>query len=87
MENDNRIAELEEKVCKLEEELRSTKEHLKRYTAPASRKEYYQNNKELVKARISKCKPTPEQRKEYNRRAYLKRKEKPQKENSEMDNL
>jgi|UniRef100_A0A6C0IR05 hypothetical protein len=86
MENDNRIAELEEKVCKLEEELQSTKEHLKRYTAPASRKQYYQNNKELVKERISKCRPTSEQLKVYNRRAYLKRKEK-LKEESEKENL
>ena len=30
---------------------------------------------------------TPEQRKEYNKRAYLKRKEKLQKEKSEMENL
>ena len=87
MDKDDRIAELQEKVYKLEEELQSTKEHLKRYTAPVSRKEYYQNNKELVKERISKCKPTPEQRKEYNRMAYLKRKEKLQKDNSEMENL
>ena len=87
MDKDDRIAELQEKVSKLEEELQSTKEHLKRYTAPSSRKEYYQNNKELVKERISKCRPTPEQRKEYNKRAYLKRKEKLQKDKSEMENL
>ena len=86
MDKHDRIAELEEKVCKLEEELQSTKEHLKRYTAPVSRKEYYQNNKELVKERISKCKPTSEQLKVYNRRAYLKRKEK-LKEESEKENL
>ena len=92
MDKDDRIAELEEKVSKLEEELQSTKEHLKRYTAPASRKQYYQNNKELVKERISKCRPTPEQLKVYNRRAYLKRKEKLQneklqEEESEKENL
>ena len=87
MDKDDIISELQEKVYKLEEELQSTKEHLKRYTAPASRREYYQKNKELVKERISKCRPTPEQRKEYNRMAYLKRKEKLQKDNSEMENL
>ena len=37
---------LEEKNAKLEEELQATKEHLKKYTAPVSRKEYYINNKE-----------------------------------------
>jgi hypothetical protein len=87
MDKDDIISELEAKVSKLEEELQSTKEHLKRYTAPASRKQYYQNNKELLRQRIEQCRPTPEQRKEYNKRAYLKRKEKLQKENSEMENL
>ena len=46
MDKDLRISELEERVAQLEAELLSTKEHLKRYTAPESRKEYYQNNKE-----------------------------------------
>ena len=92
MDKDDIISELQEKVYKLEEELQSTKEHLKRYTAPASRREYYQKNKELVKERISKCRPTPEQLKVYNRRAYLKRKEKLQneklqEEESEKENL
>ena len=87
MDKDDRIAELEEKVSKLEEELQSTKEHLKRYTAPASRREYYQKNKELLRQRIEQCRPTHEHRKEYNKRAYLKRKEKLQKEKSEMENL
>ena len=49
MDKDLRISELEERVAQLEAELLSTKEHLKRYTAPESRKEYYQKNKEISK--------------------------------------
>lgn len=83
------IKELIEKNAKLEEELLATKEHLKKYTAPASRKEYYEKNKEAVIERVKNhkkntgYKPTPEQKKEYNRQAYLKRKEKIQKEQNE----
>tara|TARA_Y100000389_G_scaffold175867_1_gene186959 strand:+ start:1054 stop:1329 length:276 start_codon:yes stop_codon:yes gene_type:complete len=82
MDKDERIKELEEKNLKLEEELQATKEHLKKYTAPASRKEYYENNKEIINERVRKYKektnykPSPEQKKEYNKREYLKRKEK-----------
>jgi hypothetical protein len=76
----------EEYNVKLEQELQLTKEHLKKYTAPASSKIYYEKHKELVKERVKKCrektiyKSTPEQRKEYNKQAYLRRKEKLQKE-------
>lgn len=89
------LKELLEKNAKLEEELLATKEHLKKYTAPASRKEYYERNKEKEKQRAkeyrektnykSDYKPTPEQKKEYNRREYLKRKEKLQKEKEEKE--
>ena len=83
---------LEEKNAKLEEELQATKEHLKKYTAPVSRKEYYINNKEVIKERVKKYnedknyKPTPEQKKEYNKQSYLKRKEKLKKEMEEKTN-
>ena len=36
MDNEEKIKELEEKNAKLQEELQATKEHLKKYTAPAS---------------------------------------------------
>ena len=83
------IKELLEKNAKLEEELLATKEHLKKYTAPASRKEYYEKNKEAIKERNNnykkntdyKYEPTPEKKKEYARRAYLKKKEKLQNDN------
>jgi hypothetical protein len=76
MEKDDRIRELEEENAKLRQELLSTKEHLKRYTNPPYRQEYYEKNKEAIKQRARECKPTPEQKKEYNKRAYIKRKEK-----------
>jgi hypothetical protein len=84
MDKDLRISELEERVAQLEAELLSTKEHLKRYTAPAYSKESYEKNKEVHKQRVkdyqkrtnykSNYQPTPEQKKEYARRAYLKKK-------------
>ena len=45
MDKDEIIKELAERNAKLEEELQATKEHLKKYTAPASRKAYYEKNK------------------------------------------
>ena len=97
MNKDDRIAELEEKVCKLEEELQSTKEHLKRYTSRGGgggyKKEYYEKNKEQHINRVKEYqertnyKASPEKKKEYNRQAYLKRKEKLQKEKPEEENI
>jgi 5-methylcytosine-specific restriction endonuclease McrA len=43
-----RIKELEEENAKLKEELHATKEHLKKYTAPASSKIYYEKHKEDI---------------------------------------
>ena len=86
MDNEEKIKEILEENAKLKEELQATKEHLKKYTAPASSKVYYEKHKELVKERVKKCrekttyKSTPEQRQEYNRLSYLRRKEKLQKE-------
>ena len=86
MDNQARIQELEEENARLKEDLQLTKEHLKKYTAPASRREYYEKNKEAILERIKKYnadtgyKPTPEQKKEYNKQCYLKRKEKLKKE-------
>ena len=46
MDKDEKIKELEEKNANLESELQTTKDHLKKYTAPSSRKVYYERNKE-----------------------------------------
>ena len=74
MEQENELLkqeneELKKRVAELEE-------HLKKYTAPARSKTYYENHKEELLEKMKKYKPTPEQIKEKNRKAYLKRKEK-----------
>lgn len=93
MNTDEKIKVLEEENARLKEELQATKEHLKKYTAPASRKVYYENNREAIKERVKKCrekktyKSTPEQRKEYNRISYLRRKEKLKEEKQNDENI
>jgi hypothetical protein len=66
---------LEERIQQLTDELNETKEHLKKYTAPLRSKTFYDNHREeiLEKKKDPKAR---EQRKEINKRAYLKRKEK-----------
>ena len=81
MDDKEKIAQLEDKIAQLEEELLATKEHLKKYTAPASRREYYERNKEVVNQKAKErmkqiSQENPEKLKEINRKAYLKRKEK-----------
>jgi len=65
--------ELRNKVLELEEKL-------KKYTAPARSKTYYENHKEELLEKMKNYKQTPEQIKERNRKAYLKRKEKAEQE-------
>ena len=88
MDKDERIKELEDENAKLKDELQTTKEHLKKYTAPSYKKEYYEKNKEKVMENganyLHKLKEeNPDKLKEYRRRAYLKRKEKLEKEKNE----
>jgi len=83
MDNQNTTKELEvlkedndklkKENAKLKEELQYTKLHLKKYTAPASSKTYYDKNKEVI---LQKHKDPDYQtrRKEYNRKSYLKKK-------------
>jgi hypothetical protein len=86
MDKDEIIKELAERNFKLEKELQATKEHLKKYTAPASRKLYYESNKEHILEKM-KANPTPpEKRKEYNRESYLRKKEKLKKKMEEKSN-
>ena len=86
MDKDATIKELLDRVAFLEAELITTKEHLKKYTAPASRKEYYEKNKEAILEKM-KIKPAShEKRKEYNRISYLRRKEQLKKEMEEKQN-
>jgi len=64
---------LKNKVIELEEKL-------KKYTAPSRSKIYYENHKEELLEKMKKYKPTPEQIKERNKKAYLKKKEKVEQE-------
>lgn len=95
--NEEKIKEILEENAKLKEELQATKEHLKKYTAPASRKVYYENNKDEHKQRVKEYKEktnysanlSTEKKKEYARRAYLNKKEKIKKleEKNENENI
>jgi hypothetical protein len=84
METATKIKELEDELEKTRKELNETKEHLKKYTAPSRSKTYYENHKEEIIKRVKEHKQTtnytyevsPEKRKEYNKIAYQKRKEK-----------
>ena len=79
---------LKNKINELEKEITELKEHLKKYTAPARYKKYYENHKEELlqknKEYIKKMNyfenyeysVSPDKRKEYNKKAYIKRKEK-----------
>lgn len=71
---------LKEENEKLKNELLETKEHLKKYTAPARHKTYYENHKLELLAKNKEYKVPPEKKKEYARTAYLNKKEKVKKE-------
>ncbi len=93
MDYKERIKELEEELQSTKQELQSTKqelqttkEHLKKYTAPPSRKEYYEKNKEHILEKMKANPTSSEMRKEYNRKSYLRRKEKLKKEMEEKQN-
>jgi len=73
------IRELREKLAATEAQLKETKEHLKKYTAPVRHKTFYENHKEEILTRNKEyfeTKVTKEKRKEYARTAYLNQKEK-----------
>jgi hypothetical protein len=82
MENTS-IEKLIEENKLLKEKINELTEHLKKYTAPKRNKKFYENHKEKIikkvieyKEKNKDKKSDPEKIKEYNRRAYLKRKEK-----------
>lgn len=72
----NKIKFLEEENLKLKEELVETKEHLKKYTSPSRHKIYYETHKEEILTKQKSYVIPDEKKKEYARRAYLKKKEK-----------
>ena len=79
----------------LKDEIQLLKEHLKKYTAPLSKKNYYENNKEEIKAKVKEYKEktnyysnlTIEKKKEYAKRAYLNKKAKLEKAKQENQNI
>jgi hypothetical protein len=79
----------------LKDEIQLLKEHLKKYTAPLSKKKYYENNKEEIKAKVKEYKEktnyysnlTIEKKKEYAKRAYLNKKAKLEKAKQENQNI
>ena len=77
MDKDEIIRQLQEELDATKLELSATKEHLKKYTAP----ERNRNRYNPVKAREYQSTVSPEKKKEYARRAYLKQKEKRTNEN------
>ena len=81
------VEELIDKNKILEEENKELKEKLKKYTAPARNKNYYENHKEEVLARNKAYEVSSEKKKEYARRAYLNKKEKLKKEKEEKENI
>jgi len=62
----------------LKEKINELTEHLKKYTAPKRNKKFYENHKEELKQKAKEYKEniSVEKKKEYARRAYLKKKEK-----------
>ena len=87
MDTDLIIKQLQEENSLLKTELESTKNHLKKYTAPARNKKHYEANKELIKSREYKTNVSEEKRAEYNKRAYQKLKEKMKKINENNENI
>jgi len=91
----NQINTLKEELEKTKNELIETKEHLKKYTAPSNMKKYYQNHKEEIIKKVKEYKEKnnykpnidKKKRKEYNKLAYQKRKEKLEKEKMENQNI
>jgi hypothetical protein len=67
------IEKLIEENKLLKEKINELTEHLKKYTASQRNKKFYENHKEEI---IKKVMEYKEKIKEYNRRAYLKRKQK-----------
>ena len=91
MDLENKILQLEEENNSLREELETTKAHLRKYTSTQSARNYYTKNEDLIMERNklrNNLKPTtPEMRKIYNQRSYLKRKQKEAEQKEKNDQV
>ena len=67
----------------LEEENKELEEKLKKYTAPARNRAYYENHKQELLAKNKDYTVSPEKKKQYARTAYLNKKEKLKQEPTE----
>lgn len=87
MELINENISLKEKIKLLENELNIVTEKLKKYTSPDRNKKYYANHKDEIKQKKENKEYnyiiSNEKKKQYNKIAYLKRKEKNKEENKE----
>ena len=83
---------LQEENEKLKNDLYETKEHLKKYTAPAYKKIYYENNKEEIKQKVKEykeknnCVVSKDVISERNKKAYQKKNEKEKMEKAKLEN-
>jgi hypothetical protein len=78
------VNSLKEEIVVLKNKVMELEEKLKKYTAPARSKVYYETHKDELLEKMKQYKQTPEQIKERNRKAYLKRKEKLELEKSHI---
>lgn len=78
-EKDKIIINLKNENEQLKTELEEVKEHLKKYTAPARNRNRYNPEK----AKEYQAKVSQEQKKQYARQAYLNKKERLKKQESE----
>jgi hypothetical protein len=76
MNTQDEINLLKQTIINLENELQETKEHLKKYTAPARNRNRYNPEK----AKVYQANITDDKKKQYARQAYLNKKEKIKKE-------
>ena len=76
MNTQDEINLLKQTIINLENELQETKEHLKKYTAPARNRNRYNPEK----AKVYQANLTDDKKKQYARQAYLNKKEKIKKE-------
>lgn len=76
------LISVKEENEQLKKRIAELEEHLKKYTAPARSKTYYENHKEEIKKKVSEYKEktnynatlSKEKKKEYNKAAYERRK-------------
>ena len=80
MEQENEMLKQENE--QLKKRVAELEEHLKKYTAPARSKTYYENHKEEIQLKTKDRIIPPDKKKEYNKNYYLRKKEKNKESNN-----